>query len=198
MIRTLFAVLIVAAIPSWGVADDEKLDYYPLAEGNKWSYRVSGGGITTTLATEVTAVKKKKGMTVATVVTRAVDGTTFTEQISANDMGVSRDSVVGVRVSAPLTIIKYPIKSGEMWRQELMVNEKRALAITKVGKEVEIQVPAGKYKAVPHESNIFFGGENLKGTVWYSAGVGVVKQEAPLGDIAATMELTKFTPGPAE
>jgi hypothetical protein len=56
-----------------------------------------------------------------------------------------------------------------------------------------IKVPAGEFEAIGVEH---WHGDEVFGTCWYAAGVGLVKSEIGSGDDAVTwMELKSFTPG---
>lgn len=196
MFRTLFAMLILAGVPVWAAADDEDApDYYPLAEGNKWTYTVTIGDTKVSTSVEVTEVKKKKGKTTATLVSTTADGKTSEEQISADSKGVYRGSISTAKLDKPLTIIKYPVKSGDTWTETLKINGMNATVVSRVGKEVEVKVPAGKFKAYPVKATITLGDVEVTATTWYADKVGIVKQQLAVGDNELLLELKKFTPG---
>jgi len=195
MIRPLSAVLFLALVPLAAAQDDKKPDLYPLTEGNKWQYSVSVMGNKVDVVTEVTASATKKGKTTATVTAKTPDGNDISEELTADAKGVYRASISGVKTDKPLTIIKYPVKNGATWTEEIKINGMDAEVKTTVGDTEDVKVPAGKYKATPHEAVIKIGGQEVKATSWYADGVGIVKQKMTFGGIEATMELKKFTKG---
>ena len=67
-----------------------------------------------------------------------------------------------------------------------------------VGKEEEVTVPAGTFKAIPVTSQVDVGGRLLKNTSWYAPGVGVVKVVMANDGNERVQELKEFTPGKAK
>ena len=195
MIRPVAAVLFLALVPYVAAQDDKKPNLYPLTEGNKWQYVVNVMGNNVDVVTEVTASKTTKGKTKATVTAKGPDGKDIAEELTADEKGVYRSSISGVKTDRPLTIIKYPVKNGATWTEKLQINGMDATVVTEVGETEDVKVAAGKYKATPHEATIKIAGQEVKATSWYADGVGIVKQKMSFGGIDATMELKKFTKG---
>ena len=84
-------------------------------------------------------------------------------------------------------LLKLPYQEGTTWTSE---NVKPGDKLTyTVGKQEEVEVPAGKYKAIGVEV-VLEDGETKKYTYWYAAGIGLIKYERN--------ELTEFTPGKAD
>jgi hypothetical protein len=195
MIRTLSAAVLLALAPlATPAADPEKPDYYPLAEGNKWVYVGTVGGQKIEVTAEVTAVTKKKGKLVATITTRAGGGKEITEELAADAKGVYRSSIAGMKPDRPLTIIKYPLKSGDTWTEKLEISGMELVVETEVGEPADVKVPAGKFKTIPVTASLSIGGQELKSTTWYADKVGMVKQKMTIGDTDVVIELKKFTP----
>jgi len=196
MTRPLCAAMLLTLVPFAATADDPKPpDYYPLVEGNKWQYVANVNGTKAEVTTAVTAVKKKKGKVTATISTLSRDGSDIEEEISSDAKGVYRNSISGVKPDRPLTIIKYPIKSGDTWSETLKSSGMDVEVETTVGKQVAVKVPAGTFKTYPVDMTLTIGAQELKVTTWYADGVGIVKQKVTVGELDLTMELKKFTPG---
>lgn len=197
MIRPLSAALLVALVPLAARAgqddEDAKPDYYPLVKGNKWVYVATVGDQKLEATTEVTAVTKKKGKLVATLTTKAGDKEAE-EELTADAKGVYRSSFAGMKPSRPLTIIKYPLKSGDTWTEKLEVGGMEVNVESEVGEPANLKVPAGKFKTMPVTATISVGGQELKSISWYADKVGMVKQKVTVGDIDIVIELKKFTP----
>jgi hypothetical protein len=192
-------VTLCLAFPAGVLSDDpKKPDYYPLAKGNTWTYRISAPGATLTLkmTIEVTEIEVKGGKTIAKLESRNPDqpGKSQTAEIIADAKGVYRSSALDLKLDQPLTIIKYPIKA-ETWTETVTAAEKKLKATLTAKEAVEVTVPAGKFKAIPIKAVTELGGNQATLTTWYADGVGIVKQTADLGDIELVMELDKFTPG---
>ena len=64
-----------------------------------------------------------------------------------------------------------------------------------VGPEEEVEVPAGKFKAVPVTSINHLAGRIQKTRHWYAPGVGLIKTAPFDGDVGGTEILKSFTPG---
>lgn len=94
-------------------------------------------------------------------------------------------------------VFKSGLKAGDTWKVE-HTGPRKGLGETTftVGKEEEVEVPAGKYKAIPVTRELPLDGRRgAKTTTWYAPGVGVVKKEVDsLGGGGVTV-LTSFTPG---
>jgi hypothetical protein len=64
-----------------------------------------------------------------------------------------------------------------------------------VGREEEVKVPAGTFKALPVVTVVQLPGGQYKYTTWFAPGVGVVKSVSP-GQKGETVQvLMAFTPG---
>jgi hypothetical protein len=94
-------------------------------------------------------------------------------------------------------VFKVGLKAGDTWKVEHTGSRKGLGESTyTVGKEEEVEVPAGRFKATPVTRELPLDGRaGSKTTTWYAAGVGVVKKEADsLGGGGVTV-LKSFTPG---
>jgi hypothetical protein len=102
----------------------------------------------------------------------------------------------GVEVSPPLCLIKYPLKQGQTWESEMMTGSgpKAKVEGTQGGPE-EVQVPAGKYRAIPCTIVVTAGTAKYTNVFWFAEDVGIVKQRSELGPQTVIMELTKFEAG---
>ncbi len=68
-----------------------------------------------------------------------------------------------------------------------------------MGKEEEVDVPAGKFLALRVEFECESGDFTQKDSLWYSRGVGLIKIVSTVGKgREMTTELKEFTPGKAE
>jgi hypothetical protein len=97
--------------------------------------------------------------------------------------------------------IKTPARAGDTWdvRTASLPNYQGWAGTLTVGKEAEVETPAGKFRAVPVEAvgtpldrNSKPTGASERYTRWYAEGIGVVKMTFPDGK---TRVLKSFTPG---
>ncbi|HVK11989.1 MAG TPA: hypothetical protein VM597_24660 [Gemmataceae bacterium] len=64
-----------------------------------------------------------------------------------------------------------------------------------LGKEEEVEVPAGKFRAIPVTSDSTRAGQTVKVTSRYAPKIGMVKSEAVINGITTTHVLKSFTSG---
>ncbi len=178
-------------------------NYYPLAVGTRWHYQVDLGqpqkqDITLVIAEEETA----DGKPVSRLEVFS-DGVRrqMTEHLMSNDKGVFRVRIGGVTYNPPLCLLKYPLKPGQSWVTKTTANDGQQLsAVCKQGAVQEIQVPAGKFRAIP--CTIQIDQQTPKGlvrivnTYWFAENIGVVKQKLDMNGPVVVMELSKFEPPP--
>jgi hypothetical protein len=148
----------------------------------------------------VTAVVHKGGETIVTVTEESAGGTHQAEKVAVSADGVRRLSVLWFEVE-PTYYLKTPVRAGDTWDVH-MKSQKGFQGVSgtmTVGKEEDIEVPAGKFRAVPvHAAVTPLGpdGEAVRAeeryTRWFAAGVGVVKMTYPDGRVRV---LKSFTPG---
>jgi hypothetical protein len=184
---SLFTLIVTSTVIAAPAPKAEKPDelYFPVQIGAK---RVLvGPGRTETIT--VTKVEEKGGKYTVTV------ETSFDElpgRKRSNVYEVSKDGLFQkTEDGKTYTLLKLPYKEGTTWTTiDEKLGDKVTYAYT-VGKQEEVEVPAGKYKAIAVEVVIEqLGGETKKVTSWYAAGIGLIKVERN--------ELKEFTPGKAD
>jgi hypothetical protein len=180
---TLTVLIFAAPVPDDGL----KTRYYPIKSGTKWTYRTGGK----TFVVKIESVETKNGATVINIVTEEANGISNSyEKLLLSEKGVFRISSLGEKVEPPMCLLKLPAKPGMEWEADaggLVVKETHKL----FGPE-EIEVPAGKYKAIRVESKVIYANldEPLRYTDWYVPGVGCIKSVR--GE--SVTELEAFTP----
>ncbi len=202
----LVALAIVSAgapRPAVGQATKEKgsapptekaADYYPLAVGTKWHYEIeTGNGQKVPLVYQIEKLERIEGRELARleVIARG-QKSPYTEHLHSDTAGVYRDRMHNLDLSPPLRLIKYPVKAGEHWNSEITVGGRKMKVEGTEGPAEEVQVPAGKYRAIPCSIVISDGKEQSTNVFWFAPGVGIVKQKTNLGIRDVIMELTKF------
>jgi hypothetical protein len=176
---------------------DPPAEYYPTAVGTKWVY-VDKDGVEE--AREVTAAERVDGGLLVTV--RRADGGPF-EQVAVSSGRIDRVSASRFTFAKPYSLLKLPPKAGDSWDFDIDFDIAaqpgllpQAGTMT-VGKPETVEVPAGKFLAVPvvkmvtdQNGNRLAAAEQY--THWYASGVGLVKWTAPNG---RSLVLKSFTPG---
>jgi hypothetical protein len=181
-------------------AKSEAKDYYPLKVGSTWHYRIDAGtGQKGTLRSVIAGVENSDGKSLSRLEVD-VNGqrAPATEHLMSDEKGVSRVKMNGLELSPPLYLLKYPLKAGQKWETKTTVAGQQLDVSCRQGTEEDIEVPAGKYRAI--SSTIQTTQQTPKGAVsivntyWFANDVGVVKQKIEIGDKVILMELTKYEP----
>jgi hypothetical protein len=206
VINTLL-VVVMAALPAVAQSTKAKAkagtgDFYPLKVGTKWNYELDAGQpqkgmITSVIAAEETA--DGKPIARLEVYINGQKAPT-TEHLMSNKDGVFRVKINNQQLDPPLCILKYPLKAGQKWDTKTTAIGQQLDVSCRQGAEEEVQVPAGKYKAVPcvieTSTQTQQGAMKIVNTYWFVDDVGVVKQKMNFGDKVILMELTKYEPAP--
>ncbi len=189
----LLLLPLIGVAPS--VADGEKPDYYPLKVGAKWHYRLKAAGQDNAkIVLQLAKFETIDGQRLGRMETVANGSVVASEHLASTAKGVFRHRFNGIEVMQPLCLLKYPVKDGESWDSAFSVGTEKATATCRVGRE-EIEVPAGKFKAVTVRVIADTGGMKISTTYWFVAGMGVVKQTADIAGNAIQLELEKHEKG---
>ncbi len=194
MIRVAIALLAASAgLAAPGVKAKGPALYYPVREGTKLVYEAGTEHGTEERTVTVARVEDKGGAFRVSVTRDGKDAGTTAVEVSG--AGVFR--VAGGEGEGLLPLLKLPAKPGDSWLTEMDLGGGRVVAVVfRIANEEEVEVPAGKFKAVRVEmSGLGDGGCPVPPTVcWYAPGVGVVKRTAT-GGAPETTVLKSFTPG---
>jgi hypothetical protein len=171
----------------------KQADYYPLRVGNKWHYQLDVNGKAINMVGHIAKTETVNGVSMARF-EGSVDGKTVTatEHLSSSDKGVFRHRYNGQEMDPPLTLMKYPIKEGETWTTQTKVSGQELKIETTVGKWEEVEVPAGKFKAIPVLIVTKEAGNTISAKYWFAANVGVVMQDMDVAGLKINMKLAKF------
>lgn len=199
----LIALVLLTGLSGAVVSADDKTPastYYPLAVGDTWHYRAGDNRFQLKVA-EVKAVDGKPRAKIDLV----VSGKTVSwEQVGLTKDGVVRYTFEGKEAKPPIEFLKLPPKADATWKVDSEVIDPKAGKLPvkgtfKAGKEEEVTVPAGRYKAVTVSGqDIDANGVKVqKLTYYFVERVGMVKQVIELEGSKITIELEKFEQGKA-
>lgn len=169
--------------------------FFPAQVGAKWVWTTEGGRGDPIETTDlVTKVERAAGETKVTVGRVGKDGdVTWTAVTRESTKGLFRQSSGGLELDPPLPLLRFPVTAGDTWETPAVAATGEGKGrVTVVGVE-EVEVPAGKFKAVRVQVE-----KNPKGaptqtsTQWWAEGVGLVKSLPPGGRV---MVLKSFSPG---
>lgn len=170
MRRLVPAVLLLAAAASAAPvpkAAKARASMLPLAVGNKWEYVSPDNPNQVTDTREVTAAEERDG---ATYVTQKYSTAVQTIRVDATGTTIIRTG--NNDLANPRVILKPDMKEGDSWEWDAGGYTE----VRTIGKAEKVTVPAGEFEAVPiHYRYVQNGNDIQKGTVWYAAGVGLVR-----------------------
>ncbi|MBO0700606.1 MAG: hypothetical protein J2P46_19575 [Zavarzinella sp.] len=184
MRRPLLLVALASSIAHAAPAPKAKdAVWFPTKEGDTRVYEVRSGDKVEGVYTDVVTKTEKKDAALHVTVRREFErhAPYITTIAMAND-GLFRVASDGRALDKPILLLKTPPKVGAKW--ELDGGARYA-----VTKEEEVEVPAGKFKAVRVEQ---VNGDTAT-TLWFAPTVGVVKMSVA-GSNAVTV-LKEFKAG---
>ena len=118
-----------------------------------------------------------------------------TGQVGVEAGGVFRYGFKGTEVSPPVCLLKYPVKEGSSWETETTIGNQQYTVSARTRSAEEVQVPAGKYQAIPVKIETTVKGDKVSNTYWFAPDVGIVKQLVDVRGRSYSMELLKFEEG---
>jgi hypothetical protein len=206
MIRTVaacHAIVLGALVATAAPAPKEKGDlYHPTQVGDKrvYEHKGVGGRARDESSNVITKVERKDDVFIVTT-GREVKGKmrdTGTHEVS--DKGVTTTATTFGKLKTPRPVIKLPAKEGDKWEYESEGDGPAGAKSTfTVGKEEEVEVPAGKFKAIRIDAELNYdignGPTTIKTSSWYAPKVGLIKMVTNPGTTETVMVLKSFTPG---
>lgn len=200
--RSLLAVLVlIGGSVTLSLADDKMpaTPYYPLNVGDTWTYRAGDNRFSLKVAEIKTVEGKPRAKVELLVNNKAVSS----EQIGVTKDGVVRYTFEGKEAKPPIEFLKLPPKPDVTWKIDSEVIETAPNATKhtvkgsfKSGKEEEVKVTAGTYKAVTVTGqDIEADGVKIqKLTYYFAENVGMVKQVIELEGNTIVIELETYEP----
>lgn len=168
--------------------------YFATTVGDRWVYRYTHDGAVNEVTEVVTGVERDGGVTV--VLVGRVNGGEVTPyarwRVSGEGLAWS-DGSPGRQKRDPIRRLKLPAKPGDNWEWALSPESRVKMVETFRGEE-EVEVPAGRFKALQVDGDASESGV-MRMTIWYAPGVGSVKQVTKSGSSELTIVLKSFTPG---
>ena len=156
--------------------------YFPIKEGATRVYEVRSGDTVESGYTDVVTKVEKKDAAVHVTVTRDYPGANpYVTTIAVSGEGLFRVAVSGRDLAKPILLLKLPAKVGTKWELD-------GGARYEVTKEEEVEVPAGKFRAVRVEQ---VNGDSTT-TLWFAPSAGLVKMSLDGGPVTV---LKEFKPG---
>lgn len=195
---TAFLVLgAVAAAPSAPPSKEtEKVTYWiPTTVGNTRVYektRRDGDKLTTQTDTRTVTSVDRTEHSLSVTVRVEKDGAdpvveTYAHFFKRGLYLVTHDNVL---FNPPCCMLRLPYRSGDTWEVNNSAFCATPVKFT-VGDEEEVEVPAGKFKAIRIEAVCEQDGKTARLTHWAAPGVGIVKSVNKVGDELRTILVLK-------
>jgi len=183
MLRFLPLAFVAASVaysaPAPKTADPTWL---PTKEGDTRVYEVrEGDRLLTTYTDVVTKVEKKDGDLHVTIRRESTSADPFVTTIAVTRGGLLRVAIDDQSLEKPSVLLKTPPKVGAKWDI--------GTAHYEVTQEEDLEVPAGKFKAV----RVKMTNGRAETTLWFSPNVGVVKMASTQGPVVQVLK--EFKPG---
>lgn len=193
------ALLLAAALPAPLFAADPPPageDLFPLALGNAWTYRVVQPFQEERFVVRVARQEMVGDQTCFVLEGRLRDRVVATEHVAFTKDGLTRFRADREDIVPPVTILKFVAAPKVPWSTDYQLGERRATA--RFSREPGTVAYQGKRigATVAHGEMVGERGNGVKTTVWYAAGVGMVRQqiEEPKRQ-TIVLELEKFEKG---
>jgi hypothetical protein len=158
---------------------------YPLQIGTTWTYQVEKQEI----RARVARYERVAGVVCSVVEWQSNGKVNLTDYVAVQATGVYRYRLDDQPVDPPDLILKVPVKHNDQWKGNSFEANFQAYAC-------EVEVPAGKYKAVLVEMKTAGAkGPDSALKVWYADNVGIVKQVIPTAGGTREFDLVRFESG---
>lgn len=173
--------------------------YLPLAKGNRWTFQTIWEGID--LVYEIVGTEKVGEVECFVVEHRTQNRVLRKEWLAVSEEGVRIHQLQRGKsilpVEKPYFKLKADPRKGDEWGGNADAEENPVKAHYRVEGEEEVEVPAGKFKAVKVKVKIESGASFLaEGWEWYAKDMGIVKSELTLtsrqDSLTMTNELKEF------
>jgi hypothetical protein len=160
------------------VAPPAEASYFPLKVGTKWHIRSeSSNGPPDRVTAEVAEIDQIAGQPFMARLATSRRGVIWEmDQVSRTARGIMRHQIGTFDVSPPVRLLIFPVRVGQSWEGEIRLGPAKTRAACRILRTEEVEVPAGRFKAVVVYREIQVEGEpKFTYLEWFVAGVGGVK-----------------------
>lgn len=181
-----------------GQDDTDYRRYFPLEVGNVWTFKANDGQSAQLKVIRKTKYNKNEVFEVK------LEGKNFNEVklMTVEEFGIRLWKYTVTRgntthetpYSEPLLEAAFPPETGKKWDVKMTDGKNIIVRTTEMMAPEEVDVPAGKFTAIPVKVTVRTGDKlTSELTTWYALDVGIVKKEIGSGEKKGMMELEKFT-----
>ena len=159
---------------------ESRLNWFPTKESVTRVYELRDGDRVVGGYTDVvTRVEKKHGVLHVTVTRDYGEKDPYVTTIAVSNKGLLRVAINGRALEKPSLLLKTPPKVGATWDV--------GRAKYEVTKEEEVEVPAGRFKAV----RVKLSDGGAESTFWFAPNVGVIKLASTTGPVVQVLKEVK-------
>jgi hypothetical protein len=198
MHRVSVVLLIAAVAIAAPGPKDKPVYYYPVKVGDTLEYEARESDKTFLETEVVTNVEPKEGGTIVTVARKDAGKITPVSRVEVTAKGLARTWYLNEAADPPVPLLKLPATPGATWTDERTTTSDglpiSPVKYATVGVE-DVEVPAGRFKAVRVDAEPTIGPRTIKHSFWYAPGVGVVKHITVRGPNERVVVLKSFTSG---
>lgn len=174
----------------------DKPIFFPHRLGDALVYQHGDGDAAPEEIVSVTKVEETEGAVFVTVA-RAMKGKPAkNSKARIDDRGVFWLEIGSRSLDPPICILTTPATRGKTWEDAIKLSGGDT-AKTKytIASEEEIEVPAGKFRAIRVDVDSEINGEHSMGVEWHAPDVGLVKSVTKVEPAAITITLKSRTSG---
>jgi len=192
-IRTIIILSLLVAVSA------SAADYFPLKEGNQWTYTMSNGMQTTTKIVGFTDVAGVR----CAIAETTVGWQTSREYLAADAEGLKAYMTEAqgqqFRYDPPVLRIKLPYQEGDTWQGTVnQLGMTLTTSFQTMGRE-HVQTPAGAFDAIKVRSSVNLPGQQpMISVIYYADGVGPVHQVMQMAGQEITASLASTNVKPAQ
>ncbi|OUM93360.1 MAG: hypothetical protein BAA04_05520 [Firmicutes bacterium ZCTH02-B6] len=174
--RWAVLVMIAAVVLAGGsiAAAQSAAEFFPLADGNWWSY--TGSGLELTMAVEATGAGE---FLINTVINGFVVQREYYTYEGDDAIALRREFPQGsFALEPPQVFLKAPFAPGRQWTWEGRVAGQTARMTFVVLEPETVETPAGTFEALPVAVDGVVDGEEVHTMRWFASGVGMIREQA--------------------
>jgi hypothetical protein len=153
--------------------------YFPTVAGTKCVYEFDGGQIVHV----ITTVERKEKETLVTVEKEGGDGRVPLFTLAASASGMRQITDGEQPLDEALTLLVLPAKQGDKWNVSSTTSAGKLVGTVQVAGVEDVEVGAGKFRAVRVEWDYKIGDAPQLRTYWYAPKVGMVKMKSRTGEL---------------
>jgi len=174
----------------------DKPIFFPHRLGDTLVYQHGGGDAAPEEIVSVTKVEETDGAVLVTIA-RAMKGKPAkNSKARIDDRGVFWLEIGSRSIDPPICVLATPVTRGKTWEDAIKLSgEDTAKTKYVIGTEEEIEVPAGRFRAIRVDVDSEINGEHNMGVEWHAPDVGLVKSVTKVEPAEITITLKSRTSG---